>query len=76
MCSTNDYRGRMKLNKSYLFWCIQQVFNFNKSDQQKVDIDWFWKVEFPDWWMNTKIYTVYLNLKHRVKSQSEDDFPF
>jgi len=67
----------MKLNKSYLFWCIQQVFNFNKSDQQKIDMDWFWKVEIPDWWMSTKLYTVYLNLKSIFyKSPDDNDFPF
>lgn len=57
-------------------WCIQQVLNFNKSDQQKTDINWFWKVEFPDWWMNTKLYTVYLNIKSVFQKSSDDEFPF
>lgn len=66
----------MTLNKSYLFWCIQQIFNFNTSDQEKTDINWFWKVEFPDWWMNTKVYSVYLILKSIFSKSSNDDFPF
>ena len=66
-----------------LFWLISQLFNSRKNEQERIDWDWFWRVEFPEWWVNlcavkSAQHCVQwtLALVRRNDESSDDDIPF
>lgn len=50
-----------------------ELFNFNKTEQEKIDWNWFWKVEVPDRISNLKIVKFYNNSKALFKSSKSDN---
>lgn len=57
-------------------WFFTQLFNFNKSEQEKIDWNWFWKIEVPDWWLNTSLYKFLSmsesSIKRFIKYEEDD----
>ncbi len=62
----------------YIIWALFQIFNFHKSGQEKLELNWFWKVDVPDWWMDTKLFDAYCYImSFFVKNNDDDDgYPF
>ena len=67
---------------SFLKWFFIELFNFNKTEQEKIDWNWFWKIEVPNWWLNTNPYKFFAMSKSFIKrlieyeKDDEDEFPF
>lgn len=61
-----------------LEWLVYQVFNKNKTEQEKIDWNWFWKVELPDQLGNLRVVKFYNKLKMllRYNKTNDDGLPF
>ena len=56
-----------------LEWLVCQAFNKNKTEQEKIDWNWFWKVELPDQISKFKLVKLYNKIKSLFTSNETDD---
>lgn len=68
-----------------LEWLLVYIFTkpSKRSEQMRLDWDWFWKIDVTYWWFTTPIYRAFQQCTHwtlahvRHKDESSDDeYPF
>lgn len=59
-------------------WILGQLFNLNKTEQEKLEWNWFWSVEVLWWWENTFVSRTVKRciLAFHRKDSSKDEIPF
>lgn len=63
-----------------LFWLLAYAFTppSRRSEQMRLDWNWFWKVDLAYWWFTTPVYR-FVERLHRwllSRNDADDGFPF